>query len=114
MISKEFMLQTYLYLILSISLLFVATNIGSIFWGSARLAVPETTMSSSEWKTIQRTPEKNKKKKKQEIVALEKHDGLRNILGAFLWLLILLPIFFVHLIVLLRNYRLNPSRGSKK
>ena len=100
MVRKKSIFQTYLYLVLAMSLLVGAINIGSAFWGATRVVFPHITVRGYEWKEIQRTP-----KKKQEIFASEKHDGMRSILLSLISLLIVIPIFLVHLLLLIRNRR---------
>jgi len=105
MVKKELVFHTYLYLILSMSLLFGAINIGSVLWDTTRVVFPHITISSGEWREIRKSPEKSREKKRQEIFASEKHDGLRSMLKSLMWLLILIPIFLVHLLLVMRNRR---------
>ena len=105
MVKKELVFHTYLYLILSMSLLFGAINIGTVFWDTTRVIFPHITIKSGEWREIQKSHEKSRAKKRQEIFAAEKHDGMRSMLKSLMWLLILIPIFLVHLVLAMRNRR---------
>ena len=113
--KKETMLQIYLYAVLSFSIIYGTILLGSGLWGTAKILFPEITIYSYQLERIEKepidvlkregVPKETFEQKKQKIINLEKREGKRDILHSIIWLFIIIPVFIVHLIVLVRNRR---------
>ena len=113
--KKETMLQIYLYVVLSFSIIYGTILLGSGLWGTAKILFPEITIYSYQLERIEKepidvlkregVPKETFEQKKQKIINLEKREGKRDILHSIIWLFIIIPVFIVHLIVLVRNRR---------
>jgi hypothetical protein len=113
-------LQIYLYVMLGISLLMGISYLGYGMWGGVKVLFPSITIDKHEWNRINNfkmfkkwalekkeisgktSVEETKKiweENKKDIISLEQHDGMQRILWAFIYLLIIIPVFVAHAIM---------------